>query len=188
MGDHDVVLLLLWAAFAVVSVGAFFAILLTGRYPPSQRDASGYLTSNAQFFNSPGYAVTSNRIDLGTSEVIAPSAVLGTVRFRVTPGDGQKAIFVGVAPRSEVASYLSQVPHSVITKWTGGGTEYVPTRSAPPGVAVTADAAASLPSLGWITAGLLGAGAALLVAGAVLVLVPMTRTTRRIRPGAQPNG
>jgi hypothetical protein len=46
-----------------------------------------------------------------------------------------------------------------------------------PGVRVRADVAATFPSLGWVAAGLLGAGAVLVVAGTLLVAIPVARAS-----------
>jgi hypothetical protein len=46
-----------------------------------------------------------------------------------------------------------------------------------PGVRVRADVAATFPSLGWVAAGLLGAGALLVAAGTLLVAIPIARAS-----------
>lgn len=84
----------------------------------TQRDSFGYLTSDAQSFATSGYAITSDRIALGTSDIVAPSKLLGTVRFRVTASDPRQAIFVGIAPEQAVERYLAGVSHATITNWT----------------------------------------------------------------------
>jgi hypothetical protein len=87
----------------------------------TQRDAAGYVTSDARDFSTPSYALTSDGIDLGTStDWITPGDVLGTVRLRVTASDPSKAVFVGVAPEEAVARYLSGVDHLVVTNWADG--------------------------------------------------------------------
>lgn len=91
----------------------------------TQRDASGFLTSGSHFFATTSYALASDRIDLGTrADVVTPSDVLGTVRFRVTPTDPGTNLFVGVAPQAAVNRYLAGVDHEVVTDWADGGTSY----------------------------------------------------------------
>jgi hypothetical protein len=88
----------------------------------TQRDAAGYLTSDTHRFATSSYAITSDRIDLGTGWT--PSDVLGTVRIRATATDPTSAVFIGVAPRATVDSYLAGVSHDVVTDWTNGRTRY----------------------------------------------------------------
>lgn len=56
-----------------------------------------------------------------------------------------------------------------------------------PGVSVIADAGATVPDLGWIAAGLFGAGAILLVAGVVLLAVPIVRASRTTQAPSPPD-
>ncbi len=104
----------------VVSVGMLAAGGAVAWMDNTQRDASGYLMSAPHPFGTPAYAITSDRIDLGTSEVVAPSAILGTVRIRVTAQQPSQAIFVGIAPRALAERYLSGVGRAVITNWENG--------------------------------------------------------------------
>ncbi len=226
-----------WTALRVVSVvaGSLMAVVSVGLLAAgggatwlnnTQRDGTGYLTSDPRTFTTPAPAITSERIDLGTSEVVAPSAVLGTVRFVVTARDPAQKVFVGIAPRSSADAYLAGVGRAVVTDWAsgtvdqrqqGGGAPPVPPTSssiwvastsgpgtqtlawkptsgdwtvvvmntdASPGVSVTATAGATIPALGWIAGGFFALGGILLVAGAVLVVIPVIRASRR--PGAPP--
>lgn len=85
----------------------------------TQRDTSGYLTSDTHPFVTSAYAVTSDHVDLGASEVIAPSSIIGTIKIEVTPRDPATSIFVGIAPRSEASQYLAGVGRRVLTNWGG---------------------------------------------------------------------
>ena len=88
----------------------------------TQRDAAGYLSSDTHRFATSSYAITSDRIDLGTGW--SPSDVLGTVRIRATATDPTSGVFVGVAPRAAADRYLAGVSHAVVTDWTNGDTRY----------------------------------------------------------------
>jgi hypothetical protein len=89
----------------------------------TQRDASGYLTSDSRTFSTAGYAVSSDAIDLGSSaDWITPGDVLGTVRVRATATDPTGSVFLGVAPKAAVDSYLNRVDHLVVTNWADGHT------------------------------------------------------------------
>ncbi len=211
---------------AVVSMGLLAAGGATTWLDNTQRDPAGYLTSDAHTFATSGYAITSDRIDLGSSDVVAPASFLGTVRFQVTASNPARDIFVGIAPRASADSYLAGVGRSVVTDWANGAADYRrQIGGAPPvpptatsiwvasasgsgtqtltwkptsgdwvvvvmnpdggaGVAVTASAGATIPSLGWIAGGLFIAGGILLVAGAALIIVSVTRAGRR--PPAAP--
>ncbi|HET9077156.1 MAG TPA: DUF4389 domain-containing protein [Acidimicrobiales bacterium] len=221
-----------WTALRVVSVvaGSIMAVVSVGLLAAggaatwldnTQRDASGYLTSDAHAFATSAYAITSDRIDLGSSEVVAPSAIIGTVRFEVTARDPARPVFVGIAPRSSADTFLAGVGRAVVTEWAGGSANYrqqtggpppaAPTNTsiwvastsgtgtqtltwkptsgdwtvvvmnpdATPGVAVTATAGATIPSLGWIAGGLFALGGILLVAGGLLIVIPVSRAGQR---------
>ena len=186
----------------------------------TQRDSAGYLTSGTHSFATASYALTSGKIDLGSSaDPFAPSDILGTVRLRVTPLDPRSSVFVGVGPTSAVNGYLAGVSHEQLKSWadattthqaqggappvvpasmhfwavqsSGAGTQtltwepahgawtvVVMNTSATPGLSVTADVGATVPDLGWIAAALLAAGALLLIAGLVLIVIPVVRASR----------
>lgn len=83
----------------------------------SQRDDAGFVTTGTRVFATAGYAIASSGIDLGSSDVGAPAAFLGTVRVRATSVDPARPIFIGIAPSSAVNSYLAGVGHEVVTGW-----------------------------------------------------------------------
>lgn len=208
------------ALMVIVSMGLLAAGGATTWLDNTQRDPAGYVTSDTHSFATSGYAITSDRIDLGTSDVAAPSAFLGTVRFQVTARNPARAVFIGIAPQASTESYLAGVGRSVVTDWasatvdyrqqaggpppvpptatsiwvastSGRGTQtlsWKPTSGdwlvvvmnpdAAPGLSVTANAGATLPSLGWIAGGLFAAGGLLLIAGALLIIIPVTRAGR----------
>lgn len=60
---------------------------------------------------------------------------------------------------------------------SGNWTVVVMNPNAAPGVRVTADAGATVPDLGWIAAGLLIAGALLLIGGIALIVIPVVRAS-----------
>jgi hypothetical protein len=87
----------------------------------TQRDAAGYLTTDAHDFATAGSALASERVDLGsagTGWLYAP-ALAGTVRIRVTPMHPSHALFVGIGPSAAVDRYLAGVSHTLISDlWT----------------------------------------------------------------------
>lgn len=81
----------------------------------TQRDAAGYLTASTHTVATTGYAVTSDEVGELNSQV--PAGVLGTVRIRATATSPTDAVFIGIAPKATVDSYLSGVERKVVTGW-----------------------------------------------------------------------
>jgi hypothetical protein len=79
----------------------------------SQRTGDGFLLSAADDVSTDGYALTSDRIDLGTEADWVPvSAALGTTMVRAT-GSGPD-LFLGIGPSDQVTSYLRDVRRAVL--------------------------------------------------------------------------
>ena len=83
----------------------------------TQRDREGYFTTSAHRFQTPTFAITSDKVNLGSEG----DAVWGTdvgdlarVRVRAT-GAGGRAVFVGIGPAREVATYLARAPHDQVS-------------------------------------------------------------------------
>lgn len=124
-----------WTAGKIVSVIvgsllglASFAVLAGGAgalwVDQTQRDSAGYVTSNSQTFSTAGYAIASDRVDLGGgAAVVTTSDVLGTVRVRATSTSERGAIFIGIAPQAAVDNYLATVDHAIATNWWSGRTK-----------------------------------------------------------------
>jgi hypothetical protein len=80
----------------------------------ADRNGQGFLNSTAESFSSPGYALSSERIDLATGADWLPASVaLGKVQVDVTSTNGSP-VFVGIAPVDAGAAYLAGVRHTVI--------------------------------------------------------------------------
>lgn len=78
------------------------------------RNSQGFLTSATEPFATPGYALTSERVDLATGPDWLPaSAALGTVQVSVTGRIGSP-VFVGIAPVNDATAYLAGVRRTVI--------------------------------------------------------------------------
>ena len=82
----------------------------------TQRDAEGFYTFDARPFGAPGYAVTSEDVNLGEKPSGWFPSGLATVRIRAT---SDADIFVGIARRTDVARYLEGVAHSVVNEIQG---------------------------------------------------------------------
>jgi hypothetical protein len=94
--------LLILAAVAVFAAHAF------------GRDDDGFYSSGTERFESDGYAIATENIDLGTPADTAPDAFLGTVRVR-GESTGDAPVFIGIGPRERVEEYLEGASHSILT-------------------------------------------------------------------------
>ena len=230
-----IVSLVFGAVLALISIGLLVVggILLWA--DQSQRSGN-FLTTSSRALGSGGYAVTSDVVNLGPGTTDwAGSSWLGTVRFRVTPADPSRPVFVGIAPAASVQSYLAGARYSTVTGfpgshgvtyiqhegnaspaaplsrqiWTaqvsGSGTQtltwharggdwivVVMNTSAAPGVAVNADAGATVPALTGIAIGFLVAGVVVAAGAIALIVIPVRLAGRRPAawqaPGPPPAG
>ncbi len=81
----------------------------------TQRDAAGYYTTGSHEYSTPGYALTSEKVDLGVHAKRWFPSGLGTVRFTVGAVQS-RPLFVGIGPQSAVQAYLAGVDRSVVTQ------------------------------------------------------------------------
>ena len=133
-----IVSLVLGSVLAVVSLGVLAGGAIATWATTSQRDSGGYLTTGQHTFRTSTYAVSSDGVDLGGSTgLVTPGDVLGTVRIRATGTDPTRAVFVGIAPQAKATSYLAGVGHLVVTDWSADNTRVVSgqgrVQSGPPG-------------------------------------------------------
>jgi hypothetical protein len=110
---------------ALIVVGAVIALIGLGFAAAggtliwahaTQRDAAGFYTTPTAHLETSTYALTS-QVDFGTKpsqEDWVPSNFLGTVRIRATSDVGT-AIFIGIAPKTDVDRWLSGVAHEHVT-------------------------------------------------------------------------
>jgi hypothetical protein len=119
-----VVALCLGSLLGLVSLGLFAGGGALAWLDHTQRDAHGFLTSPTRTFATSTYAISSDRIDLGSTTENAPASILGTVRIRVTAGDPSQPVFVGIGRHDVVDRYLAGVRHVTIETFTGDTTTY----------------------------------------------------------------
>jgi hypothetical protein len=82
----------------------------------------GYLTTSTRSAQTPGYALISEKVDLGPANVRAGwTDVVGTIRVRAASNDPAKPVFVGIARTEDVARYLDGVAYSTLRP-DGSGT------------------------------------------------------------------
>lgn len=116
MRPGRIVMLVLGTLSALVGLGLLAGASVAGWANYQQRD-SGYFTSPSERYSGDSYAMTFPRLDVVTGRVSpedAPVAIPGTVLLRGSAADPGKEIFIGIAPRADVAAYLSNIKHSEI--------------------------------------------------------------------------
>jgi hypothetical protein len=125
-------ILVVIGALLVVAGVALVVVHLT------QRDKNGYYTSSTVDVAAPGYAVTSEALNLGGLPGFVSDAV-GRVRVSARSSNGH-ALFVGIAPQSDVNGYLGAVARSEVTEVTGSTVKYKSHPGGPPAGAPTGKA------------------------------------------------
>lgn len=73
----------------------------------------GYVTTGTATYSATGYALASERVNLGWGWLL--TGLIGEVRLRVTAADPARPVFVAVGPADRVASYLSGVTYTTVT-------------------------------------------------------------------------
>jgi hypothetical protein len=156
-----------WKAGRIVAAVAGALLLLgsiglfgaggTALWAQSQRHGGYADLGTATHYSVPGYAIASDAVSLHMSSGgwDGASALIGTVRIRVTPVSGTTPAFVGIAPAGAAAGYLAGVEHAtvrVVTDHQGTYTEHGGSAPAvPPGRAGIWAARASGPGTQTLT-------------------------------------
>ncbi len=111
-----VALLVVGSLVALVGFGLVTAGAGLGWALATQRDDAGFFTTPTVRLETDGFALTSDRIDLGEPGPDDWSdQELATVRVRAD-AVSEGALFVGIGPEDEVERYLAGVPHDVVTE------------------------------------------------------------------------
>jgi hypothetical protein len=108
----------------LITAGAVTSLLAVGLiglgglalWGDSQKDESGYLSTDSQTFAASTHALATENLDLDLdgAEGLVDSTGLGDIRLDVDPRS-DKPVFVGIARTDEVSSYLSDVSHTTLT-------------------------------------------------------------------------
>ena len=77
----------------------------------SQRDASGYFTTQAHRVSTPSYAFASDSLDIRPE---TPGGIGDFARIRIQAAS-TRPVFIGIGRASDVARYLAQVEHAQVT-------------------------------------------------------------------------
>jgi len=83
----------------------------------TQRDSAGYLNTDSERVDSGAYAVVARDLMVEVPGWMTGADRLGSVRVSVSPSQGDRAIFLGIAPRSSVDAYLGGVSRDELTRW-----------------------------------------------------------------------
>src|SRR4051812_7420090 len=118
-----------WTAWRVTSVviGAILGLISLGLLTAggivtwatnTQRDSTGFITSDRHHIVTPTAALTSDEVDFANWDGrVTPGDVFGDVRIRATAITASTPVFIGVAAKSDVDHYLAGVNHEVVTEW-----------------------------------------------------------------------
>jgi hypothetical protein len=113
--------LVIGSILTLVSIGSLGVGAMALGTDLTRRDAAGYVTTGAHSFSTAGSALATVPAELDSPGVgwLYSSVLLGNVRIRVTPVNGDSSVFVGIASSSDVDRYLAGVSHAVISEfWT----------------------------------------------------------------------
>lgn len=114
-----------WTTGRIVSVVAGAVLVLfsiglfgaggTALWAQAQRHG-GYVDLGTASYATPGYALASDTVGMhmASGGWDAASALIGTVRIRVTPAGGGGPAFIGIAPAAAATRYLTGVAYATI--------------------------------------------------------------------------
>ena len=116
MSGGRIALIVIGSILALVSLGllAGGGTLLWAH--TTQRDDDGFYSTRFERFESPGYAIRSEGLDLGTDgpDWLFEPGRLGTIRLNATSGDPAKELLLGIGPKDAVESFLRGVEHDLV--------------------------------------------------------------------------
>jgi len=111
-----IVMLVIGSLCALVGLGLLAGAGFAGWVNYQQRDGRYFITPSAPFSGN-SYALTTPRLDLMTGGGVddgVPVDIAGSVLLRGSSTDPGKEIFIGIAPRADVATYLAGVRRTEI--------------------------------------------------------------------------
>jgi hypothetical protein len=106
----------------LVAVGAIAAGVVGIVFDQTQRDASGYLMTNSQRYDTGSYAFVSRSYRTGAEgNWFVARDLLGSVRVRTT---SMTPVFVGIGPAADVNAYLAGVRREVGSGFDGHRSDF----------------------------------------------------------------
>jgi hypothetical protein len=127
-----------WTAARIVSViaGAVLVLISLGLFGAGgtalwaqTQKHGGYVDLGTASYSTPRYALASDTVEMHMASAgwdpgspfigDAASALVGTVRIRVTPVAGSGPVFIGIAPAGAAERYLTGVSYATVNGTTG---------------------------------------------------------------------
>lgn len=118
-----------WTAgrIAAVVAGAVLALVSLGSlggggtllWADQSLRQDGYLTTGTSTYSTGGYALASDRIELGWGWLV--TGLLGNIRVRVAAADPARPVFVAIGPADRVSAYLAGTSYATVTGTGPGG-------------------------------------------------------------------
>ena len=90
----------------------------------------GYVTTGTATYSTTGYALASERVDLGWGWLL--TGLVGDVRLRVTAAGAGRPVFVAIGPADQVSAYLSGTAYTTVAGTGAGGLVATTAPSGPP--------------------------------------------------------
>jgi hypothetical protein len=116
MSAGRIALLVAGGILALISLGFLAGGATLVWAHTTQRDDDGYYSTRFERFESSGYAIRSDDLDIGTDApdwLFEPGRV-ATIRLNATSGDPAKELLLGIGPKDAVENYLTGVEHDVV--------------------------------------------------------------------------
>lgn len=120
------------AFLALVAAGGMGVTAGVVHHVDDQARDGDYLTTDRTQLSSETHAVTFDEIDL---DGLDGDWLLGTARLRATSTRPDSPVFIGVAPSSDVETYLRGAGYSTVDEFDDGDATYVEHAGGPPAVA-----------------------------------------------------
>jgi hypothetical protein len=117
MTGGRIALLVLGSILALASLG----LLAGGGFlvwaHTNERDDDGYYSTRSERFQSDGYAIRTDDLDIGSEGLgwLFEEGRLGTIRLTGRSLDPGQGLLLGIGPEEEVERYLDGVEHDVLT-------------------------------------------------------------------------
>ena len=120
MTGGRIALLVAGGILALVSLGLLAGGGVVMWAHTTQRDDDGYYSTRFERFESDGYAIRSDDLDLSTDgpDWLFDEGQLGTIRLNASSGDPAKELLIGIGTQDAVESYLRGVEHDVVVDVT----------------------------------------------------------------------
>jgi hypothetical protein len=115
-GVGRILALVFGVILALLAFGLIAAGCVTLVADQTQRDSDGFLTTRTTTFESGGYALASESLDIDeeTPSWLLSESFLGDFRVQAESTSGDD-VFIGIGPADDVAAYLSGVAYSEVT-------------------------------------------------------------------------